>query len=601
MTAGQLFDAIYDGDKDYLERLLAEADAAIWLDVRDRSGLTPLAFAVSLPRTDAALVERLLRAGCSVHASVEQFGQTLSILSLAISSGDPATVRALLDAGADLHYSHDEHGALLNAVHGRNVRADGRLLELLTLLIARGARLDDVSSYGESAVRVLSRWGRFDAVALLLDAGASDAPLQWTPLMRAVAWGSPTDITTALAHESDPEARDSWSRTAWHIAVLSGDVTRTEALRAGGIDTAAIGHCSRRSLHYAVDSGSVAMLNFVLAQGVELDAVDQFDRTALFHAAEAGNLALVRALVEAGSSSDATRAGADPEKLLEGFAPEILSFVPKTPIPPIALLADVEDPQVAAYLLDRGADPAGLSFPARRGLLGLPPEPDSRLLRSSADDYAAQRYRRFGKKNPEPMNAPFWLSMIRSGVTAYEAAAKLGQGDDAQHAPVWCARRFGQSLTFLPDGRKVQIGGEHEDSYDPDFCIYNDVFVHAPDGDIRIYGYAESVFPPTDFHTATLIGSLIYVVGSLNYVGNRKAGFTPVYALDTRTFAIRRVDAQGEMPGWIYSHRTFLYNDSVLLIRGGTIASRAGDEEIHEANPHEYQLDLSTLIWRRTA
>jgi hypothetical protein len=27
----------------------------------------------------------------------------------------------------------------------------------------------------------------------------------------------------------------------------------------------------------------------------------------------------------------------------------------------------------------------------------------------------------------------------------------------------------------------VQIGSEHEDDYDPDFCIYNDVFVHGGD------------------------------------------------------------------------------------------------------------------------
>jgi hypothetical protein len=36
-------------------------------------------------------------------------------------------------------------------------------------------------------------------------------------------------------------------------------------------------------------------------------------------------------------------------------------------------------------------------------------------------------------------------------------------------------QRFGQSLTFLPDGRAVQIGGEHVDFYYPVFCIYNDV------------------------------------------------------------------------------------------------------------------------------
>jgi hypothetical protein len=27
-----------------------------------------------------------------------------------------------------------------------------------------------------------------------------------------------------------------------------------------------------------------------------------------------------------------------------------------------------------------------------------------------------------------------------------------------------------------------------------------------------VYGYPESVFPPTDFHTATLVGEFIYVI-----------------------------------------------------------------------------------------
>ena len=81
------------------------------------------------------------------------------------------------------------------------------------------------------------------------------------------------------------------------------------------------------------------------------------------------------------------------------------------------------------------------------------------------------------------------------------------------------AKRFGQSLTLLPDGLAVQIGGEHEDYYDPDFCIYNDVFVHERDGSITIYGYPESAFPPTDFRTATLVGDSIYVIGSLGSRG----------------------------------------------------------------------------------
>ena len=77
----------------------------------------------------------------------------------------------------------------------------------------------------------------------------------------------------------------------------------------------------------------------------------------------------------------------------------------------------------------------------------------------------------------------------------------------------------------------MQVAGEHEDGYDPDFCIYNDVIVHHPDGRLEIIGYPESLFPPTDFHTATLVGDRIIVIGSLGYQGSRVYGTTPVFAL----------------------------------------------------------------------
>ena len=72
-------------------------------------------------------------------------------------------------------------------------------------------------------------------------------------------------------------------------------------------------------------------------------------------------------------------------------------------------------------------------------------------------------------------------------------------------APVWSFDRFGQSMNILPDGR-VFIAGEHEDDYDWDFRIYNDVVVAAPNGDIEhIFGYPPEIFPPTDFHAAVFV------------------------------------------------------------------------------------------------
>src|SRR5262249_45557108 len=189
--------------------------------------------------------------------------------------------------------------------------------------------------------------------------------------------------------------------------------------------------------------------------------------------------------------------------------------------------------------------------------------------------------------------------MIRCGVSAYEARSRFDEGCGTLAGPVWCAQRYGQSLTLLPDGRVVQIGGEHEDFYDPDFCIYNDVFVHERDGSVAIYGFPESVFPPTDFHTATLVGDSIYVIGSLGYQGTRRPGETPVYRLDLRTLRMDRVGARGEAPGWISRHRAVALGTHGIRVWGGIVVTGNDSGESHGPNLDSFVLDLECLLWRR--
>ncbi len=152
------------------------------------------------------------------------------------------------------------------------------------------------------------------------------------------------------------------------------------------------------------------------------------------------------------------------------------------------------------------------------------------------------------------MAVPFWNAMVRSREPAYAARNRFGDGDHCSGAPVWCFQRFGRTLTALADGRYVEIAGEHEDFYDPDFCIYNDVVVYHGDGTFTLYGYPAEVFPPTDFHTATLVGTSIYLIGSLGYQGQRRPGETPVRRLDCGSWRIEPVATRGTPPGWISRH-----------------------------------------------
>ena len=196
------------------------------------------------------------------------------------------------------------------------------------------------------------------------------------------------------------------------------------------------------------------------------------------------------------------------------------------------------------------------------------------------------------------MDFPFWRAMVRSGISAYQAKDQFDDVGSMSQA-TWCFSRFGVSFTELPDRRFVQIGGEHEDYYDPDFCIYNDVLIHEQDGNFQIMGYPEKVFPPTDFHSATYLNGFIYVVGGLGYHGSRQFGTTPIYRLNCDTWEIVSVVSTGDSPGWIYQHKARLSDSGLLVISGGKICLEVNGEESHLENEDQFTFDLSNGTWTR--
>lgn len=232
------------------------------------------------------------------------------------------------------------------------------------------------------------------------------------------------------------------------------------------------------------------------------------------------------------------------------------------------------------------------------------------------DKFVAQCKRRFGTQNPERMRVEHWEWMVRSREDPYAVRTKIGlapndhicnkDGACASPDPDWCFARMGMTRTPLPDGRIVCIGGEHEDFYDPDFCIYNDVIVLRPApgdsdvtvdrGEVEIYGYPADVFPPTDFHSATLVGDTIYIIGGLGYGDVRKPGVTPVYALDTRNYHIAKVVTTGTLPGWVHDHSAE-YDPArhAITIRGGSDGASTPHDE--SALSPSYCLCLKHLRW----
>lgn len=246
-------------------------------------------------------------------------------------------------------------------------------------------------------------------------------------------------------------------------------------------------------------------------------------------------------------------------------------------------------------------------------------------MRISREVFNEQRRPRFGRANPERMRLAFWEWMIRGGdgpppdegsvlnqfglinrggvlrscYGPYRARDLFQAPLNREDGPIWTFDRSGKTRTELPDGRVVCVGGEHEDFYDPDFHIYNDVVILGPGDRIEIYGYPKDVFPPTDFHTATLIGDRIIIIGCLGYPDDRRVGHTPVYAVDLSEYRISPISITGEMPGWVFKHEAEAGPDGVVTVRGGAVIEERNGEARYRRNVEEFALDTRSGVWRR--
>ncbi|MEO5716434.1 MAG: ankyrin repeat domain-containing protein [Luteolibacter sp.] len=543
-------------------------------DLKQLAAMTTLVAQNNLmsPECRAEMDATLEAAGITaeMRAMVEQCQQKFlkdtpeepTLIALAVQNADCAKIRLLIERGADLNYRSPHGYTLLMKAAFRDQ------MDVIELLLAAGAPVDGESTYRESALRTLSKNGRFQTVTQLLDSGADPAELEWTPLLRGVALGTLLEVKTLLDDGADPEARDFWERTAFLISIQTGDTEKAALILASGADRHATGRCAMPAACYPIIRDDTRMLEWLIDEGFDVNQENQFRHTALTEAAENSAPGCFRLLLEA--------SGGGVDTITDD------------------LISNASHPEILGLLYEHGADMSKLEAEVLRDFIGLGNTSD---LPVSKTEYSEARTRKFGNANPERMNVPFWRAMVRCGWSGYQAAEQFGDTSFGRDNPVWCHQRFGMSLTRLPDGRFIQIAGEHEDHYDPDFCIYNDVIIHDGQGGFEILGYPEKVFPPTDFHSATFVEPWIYIIGNLGYHGTRGSD-TPVYRWHKEIGVIERVSTRGPSPGWIHRHRAVL-EGGCIRVSGGEIFTEEGNGEggifNHEAG---YLLDLATMEWR---
>lgn len=589
---GELHRLVRKNDSERVRSALRDSATAYTLvNEVDEVGCTPLLYAVLIPDTSLTLFDTLLAARAdmeyrrpfrdlseaeeevlsqianevpeSTYAAL-RYPSKASITALAVRQVSIEKLRLMEAHGADFQFrTRDGSTALHHAIYGDEAR-----LPVVRYFLAMGFDPSAVNDSGETPLRLA--YPQPDLIKALLEANADEDTLEWNPLIRAILLGAPEEVETVLQQTREFEARDWQGRTALYHAVRLRNLDLAKRIRERSGQQA----IEDSILLAAVDNEDLDMVEWLLEQGADPNSQGGYGEWALRLAALDGNLPMVEALL---------RSGADP-RAKNGHG---------------SVIEDITHGEVIDLLLRSGVDPRDLGHAERRYLLGLGEITDTPLREVTPEQYLAGCYHAETTQNPEETTGAFRVAMIRAGVWAYRARDLFGEpyphrGEPL--APIWTIDRFGQSLTKLPDGRTILIAGEHEDSYDIDFCIYNDVVVFHADGRIQIFGYPYELFPPTDFHTATLVGDHIYIVGSLGYQGQRQTGM-PVWRLNVSDYRIEPLQTTGRDPGRVFEHRAALLDDKTIEISEGKRLRFKEDEETVEKNEETFRLNLETLTW----
>ena len=386
---------------------------------------------------------------------------------------------------------------------------------------------------------------------LLIDRGADlDAVSDHSESALSVAAliGRLDAIRLLLEAGANPDPLE-WS--SLHRAVAIGTLEEVRERIKLGDDLKVRDRWERTPWLLSIQTRDLAKAQFLLNAGADLNDRDRFSNTALILAIEANDPVMLRWLLDQGLDPNGTGECDDTvlikaaesggvecvRTLITAGADPNLSKESTTPIGSAANL------EIARVIAQAGGDFAQVNEDVRDELTKRK-RTDS--IECSAEEYQVAKRRIFGNANPQPMNFPYWQAMVNH----------------------------------------------------PDFCIYNDVIVNRGDGTFEIYGYPEDVFPPTDFHTATLVRKAIYIIGNLGYLDRRQYGATQVYRLDIDTLVMEPVETTGEAPGWIHEHRARLVGNCIE-VTGGEICNLVGAEEQFVENEERFVLDLGTRIWSK--
>src|SRR5687768_4897248 len=237
-----------------------------------------------------------------------------------IQAGDRKAALAMIAAGADVNQTQPDGST---PVHWAAYRVDR---ELVNALLRKGARAKVINRYGASPLAEAVKVANAELVGMLLEAGA-DANVAnddgQTPLMLAARTGNVAVAGLLVRQGADVNAREQYrDQTAVMWAAAQGHADMVAFLVSKGADLTV----RAQATDWPSQISNEPRVQYRPAGGL----------TPLLYAARAGCLGCVQTMVEAGADKDRPNP--------DGMTPMIMAL-------------DNGYPEVALYLLERGANP----------------------------------------------------------------------------------------------------------------------------------------------------------------------------------------------------------------------------------------------------